>query len=121
MMSLLEPQAPDSLAAWGFFAAAFERKEYMEDYVAEDVAREMLARDPALRERFERKLKDDSAFAADPQALAFVFHEIDQMQKAKFKPVVADWVDYNRPFAIAGLVLVGLFGMAQFGLRFSPW
>lgn len=59
--------------------------------------------------------------AADPQALAFVFHEIDQMQKAKFKPVVADWVDFNRPFAIAGLVLVGLFSLSQFGLRFTPW
>ena len=59
--------------------------------------------------------------AADAQALAFVFHEIDGMQKARFKPVVADWVDFNRPFALAGLVLVGLIGLAQFGLRFTPW
>jgi len=59
--------------------------------------------------------------AGDPQALAVVFHEIDQMQKAKFKPVVADWVDYTRPFALSGLVLIGLLGLAQFGLRFTPW
>lgn len=59
--------------------------------------------------------------AGDPRALGFVFHEIDQMQKARFKPVVADWVDYNRPFALAGLVLLGLFGLSQFGLRFTPW
>ena len=65
-MSLLEPQAPDSLAAWGGFAAAFEQKEYMEDYVAESVARGMLAADPALETEFEAKLRDDPEFAASP-------------------------------------------------------
>ena len=35
VMGLLEPQAPDSLAAWGFFNACFEQKEHMEPYVAE--------------------------------------------------------------------------------------
>jgi len=39
VMSLLEPKAPDSLAAWGELSNAFEQKEYMEAYVAEDVAR----------------------------------------------------------------------------------
>lgn len=75
-MSLLEPLAPDSLLAWGLFNNAFEQKEYMEDYVAEDVAREMLARDPALRERFERKVKEDPKFAADPQARLEFFHRL---------------------------------------------
>jgi hypothetical protein len=76
LMSLLEPLAPDSLLAWGTFNNAFERKEYMEDYVAEDVARDMLARDPALRERFERKLKEDPKFAADPQARLEYFYRL---------------------------------------------
>ena len=35
---MLEPQAPDSLLQWGLFNNAFERKEYMEAYVAGDVA-----------------------------------------------------------------------------------
>lgn len=73
-MSLLEPMAPDSLLAWGHFNNAFERKEYMEDYVAEDVAREMLARDPALRAAFEDKLKTDAKFAADPNARLEFFY-----------------------------------------------
>jgi Zinc carboxypeptidase len=75
-MALLEPLAPDSLLAWGFFNNAFERKEYMEDYVAEAVAREMLANDPALRERFERRLKEDAVFAADPQARLEFFYRL---------------------------------------------
>ena len=68
VMSMLEPLAPDSLLAWGDFNNAFERKEYMEDYVAEGVAREMLAADPALKARFEQRLRNDAAFAASPQA-----------------------------------------------------
>lgn len=76
VMALLEPLAPDSLLAWGHFNNAFERKEYMEDYVAEDVARDMLARDPALSERFERRLKEDPAFAANPQARLDFFYRL---------------------------------------------
>lgn len=73
-MALLEPQAPDSLAAWGWFNAHFERKEYMEDYVAEDVARAMLAENPALKAEFERRLREDEAFAKDPAARLEFFY-----------------------------------------------
>jgi len=66
VMALLEPQAPDALAAWGEFNNFFEQKEYMEAYVAEDVAREMLAKDPALKAAFAQRLKEDPAFAKDP-------------------------------------------------------
>lgn len=73
-MALLEPQAPDSLLAWGEFNNAFEQKEYMEDYVAEAVAREMLAGDCALKAEFERKLRDDPAFAKSPAARLDFFY-----------------------------------------------
>ena len=73
-MSVLEPLAPDSLLAWGEFNNAFERKEYMEGYVAEEVARDML-KDPAVKQSFEQRLKDDPAFAKDPVArLDFFYH-----------------------------------------------
>jgi hypothetical protein len=68
VMALLEPRAPDSLAAWGFFNACFERKEHMEPYVAEQIAREMLEKSPQLREEFSNRLAQDAAFAADPEA-----------------------------------------------------
>lgn len=68
VVAMFEPQAPDSLLSWGSFNTAFERKEYMEDYVAEEVARKMLAEDAGLKARFEQKLKDDAAFANDPGA-----------------------------------------------------
>jgi hypothetical protein len=68
VMALLEPQAGDSLLAWGRFNNAFERKEYMEDYVAEDVARAMLAADPALAAQFKARLAADPAFAGSGDA-----------------------------------------------------
>jgi len=68
VMALFEPQAPDSLLAWGAFNNAFERKEYMEEYVAEDVAREQMAKDPALAAAFRKKVESDPAFAKNPHA-----------------------------------------------------
>ena len=74
LMALLEPQAADSLLAWGNFNHHFEQKEYMEAYVAEAVAREMLAKDPALKAEFERRIKEDAAFEKDPAARLTFFH-----------------------------------------------
>lgn len=68
VMALLEPRAPDSLAAWGFFNACFEQKEHMEPYVAEQIAREMLEKSPQLRAEFTRRLEQDPVFAGSPDA-----------------------------------------------------
>ena len=54
--ALFEPTGPDSFVRWGFFNACFERKEYMEAYVAEAVAERMLASDPSLRAEFTQRL-----------------------------------------------------------------
>ncbi len=71
----LEPQAPDSALAWGFFNAIFEQKEYGESYVLETLAREMLAKDPKLKEEFEQRVASDPAFAASPSARLNFFYE----------------------------------------------
>ena len=71
---LLEPQAPDSFLAWGFFNAIFERKEYAEPYVMETVARDMLAKDPRLRDEFEKRLREDADFDASPDARLEFFY-----------------------------------------------
>ena len=72
-LQLLEPAGPDSLAAWGAFNAWLEQKEYLEAYMAEAFARDLLARDPAVKAEFERRLAEDKAFAADPQARLLFF------------------------------------------------
>ncbi len=70
----LEPEGPDSALAWGFFNAIFEQKEAPEPYVMETLAREMMAKDAALKTEFEAKVQADAAFAASPAArLDFFF------------------------------------------------
>lgn len=72
VVAMFEPQAPDALVNWGWFNNAFEKKEYMEAYVAEEVAREQLAADPVLKSIFEKKLATEPEFAKNPEArLAF--------------------------------------------------
>jgi hypothetical protein len=71
----LEPAGPDSAMAWGFFDSIFEQKEYGEAYVVEKLAREMMAKDPKLKEEFERKIESDPEFAANPYARLDFFYQ----------------------------------------------
>jgi len=66
-VQLLEPEAPDSLFAWGLLSTALERKEYIDSGVLEGLAHERLAADPALAAEWAAAL-EDSAFAGDRQA-----------------------------------------------------
>jgi hypothetical protein len=59
ILHLFEPSLPDSLVQWGMFNAAFERKEYIEPYVLETAARELLAKDPTLRAAYDAFLASD--------------------------------------------------------------
>jgi murein tripeptide amidase MpaA len=71
----LEPEAPDSAVRWGFFDPVFEQREYGEAYVLEKVARENLAKDPALKAEFERRIQADPRFAASPRARLEFFYD----------------------------------------------
>jgi murein tripeptide amidase MpaA len=87
--ALLEPQAPDSFAAWGFFNACFERKEHMEPYVAEVIAHEIHVADLPLRAAFERRLNDDPAFRVDPAARLEFFcrHHASWLERLNGYPI----------------------------------
>jgi hypothetical protein len=76
VVALFEPQGVDSLVAWGFFNSAFESKEYMEPYVEEQVAAEMLAHNPKVAADFKQRLATDSQFAADPDARLEYFYRL---------------------------------------------
>jgi hypothetical protein len=71
----LEPEAPDSAVRWDFFDPVFEQREYGEAYVLEKLARENLARDPALKAEFERRIQADPRFAASPDARLEFFYD----------------------------------------------
>lgn len=57
----------------------------------------------------------------DQKALADVFASIDKMTKAKVEQGTAELVDWFWPFAIVGLSVLGLYGLVQLGLRYTPW
>ncbi len=70
----LEPGCSESFAAWGFFNAVMEQKEYSESYVMEAMAREMLERDPSLREEWEREKKANPDILLESSAVLNWFY-----------------------------------------------
>lgn len=74
-VNLLYPESPDSFWAWGFFNSTLVVAEEPEEYVMEPMARKMLEESPALQAEFDKALKDDPAFAANPQARLSWFYQ----------------------------------------------
>jgi hypothetical protein len=72
---LLDPSSPDSFFRWGFFNEILDRTEYVEGYILDPMAERMMAEDPALRVEFEKRLREDPAFAADPKERRRFFYE----------------------------------------------
>jgi len=93
VLHLLEPSAPDSFLAWGFFNAHLEQKEYLEDYLTEAYARELL-KDPAVKAAFDEKLKDP-AFAKDPDARLGFFAQRHPTADARLDVVPVYRVDVS--------------------------
>ena len=65
---ILEPDAPDSAVRWGDFNSIFEQREFADARVAEQVARDLIAADPALKTEFDAKLAAEPEFAKNSYA-----------------------------------------------------
>ena len=74
---LFEPDAPGSLVYWGFFNVHVQpgNEFWVNQAYMEVKGREMLQNDPAIREEFEKKMKDPG-FASDPDRILGYFYEI---------------------------------------------
>ncbi|NMH26984.1 M14 family metallopeptidase [Flavobacterium silvaticum] len=68
LLETLEPEAGDSFFNWNFFDAVLQQKEWYSDYVFEDLAAEILRKNPALQSELDQKRKSDAAFAKNPEA-----------------------------------------------------
>jgi hypothetical protein len=81
LVETLEPTAPDGFFAWNFFDAILQQKEYYSPYVFEDIAAELLKKDPTLKAQLEEKKKADPEFAKDGAAqLDFVYRHSPYME-----------------------------------------
>ncbi|MGE0090074.1 MAG: M14 family metallopeptidase [Bacteroidales bacterium] len=72
---LLEPVGPDSYLRWGFFNSIFERKEYVETYVMEKMAREMIEKNPKLKTEFDKAVAENPQFYNNQYSKLFWFFE----------------------------------------------
>lgn len=63
LMETLEPEAVDSYFNWNFFDPILQQKEYFSAYVFEDLAKEILDKNPKLKAEFEAKKQQEKAFA----------------------------------------------------------
>ena len=97
LVETLEPQATDSFFAWGFFDSILQQKEHFSAYVFEDVAADLLRRDPALRQRLEALKQQDAAFAADGAAqLEWVYQHSPHREAGYLRYPVARWLGTGR-------------------------
>ncbi|WP_034922656.1 M14 family metallopeptidase [Gillisia sp. CAL575] len=83
LLETLEPTTPDSFFNWNFFDTVLQRKEGFSAYVFEDLAKELLDKNPGLNEEFQKKKKSDLEFSKDPSAqLNWLYTESGLIEKA---------------------------------------
>jgi hypothetical protein len=89
---LLEPSSPDSLFQWGFFNSILSATEYVEGYIMEPMAEQMMANDPKLAEEFRKKVESDAAFRGDPTARLWWFYQRTPYydERARLYPVARE-------------------------------
>jgi hypothetical protein len=68
LLETLEPEAPDSFFNWNFFDAVLQQKEGYSAYVFEDLAVDILKKNPTLMEKLDKKKAEDKSFAENGSA-----------------------------------------------------
>jgi hypothetical protein len=74
-LNLLEPDAPDSAVKWGMLDTIFEEKEYAAPYALEPLAQSLELQRDELRMAYQKRLREDAAFAGDPKARLLWWYE----------------------------------------------
>ncbi len=95
ILHLFEPALPDSLVAWGMFNAVFERKEYIEPYLVEAAAREMLV-EPAVRAAWEAALAASSTMSTEERLDWFARRHPAWDERVNLVPVYRTALDLRR-------------------------
>ncbi len=88
IIETLEPNAPDSWFAWGFFDAILQQKEWFSGYVFEPEAEKMLVENDSLRVEFENKKATDKEFAGSSfSQLYFLYQRSKYFEDFKRYPI----------------------------------
>ncbi len=90
IVETLEPQCVDSYFAWNFFDSILGSKEGYSPYVFEDVAAELLKKNPELRKQLDDAKAKDATMAASASAqLNFVYRNSPYFEKTYLRYPVA--------------------------------
>jgi hypothetical protein len=82
LVETLEPEGGDSFFAWNFFDGILQQKEWFSSFSFEPTAKKLLEENSWLRESFEKKKKEDAAFAKDHFAqLYFIYKNSPHYEK----------------------------------------
>jgi hypothetical protein len=82
IVETLEPQGVDSFFAWNFFDSVLGEKEGYSDYVFEDIAADLLKKDPDLRKKLDDAKTADPHMASSANAqLNFVYRNSPYFEK----------------------------------------
>lgn len=82
IVETLEPQGVDSFFAWDFFDSVLGEKEYFSDYVFEDVAADLLKKDPELKKKLDdEKVKDTRLAGSAAAQLNFIYRNSPYFEK----------------------------------------
>lgn len=73
IMAALEPLSKDSYFQWGFFNSVLEQKEYFSAYVFEDIAAEMLKKDPKLKTEMLEYFSKNSDLDTPQNRLEYIY------------------------------------------------
>jgi len=88
IVETLEPNAPDSWFAWGFFDAILQQKEWFSGYVFEPLAEQILKENDSLRAEFENKKATEKEFAASSfSQLYFIYKNSKYFEDFRRYPV----------------------------------
>lgn len=83
LLETLEPQGNDSYFAWNFFDSILQQKEYFSAYVFEDLAKQLLEKNPEMKAEFEKKKSEDPKFSDSGEAqLDWVYRHSDYYEKS---------------------------------------
>ncbi len=86
LIEMLEPTGDDSFFAWNFFDAILQQKEGYSDYRWEDIAAEVLKKEPELQTALNKKKQEDPAFSSNSGAiLRYIYIHSPYYEKAHLR------------------------------------
>jgi hypothetical protein len=82
IVETLEPRGVDSFFAWNFFDSILGEKEYFSDYVFEDIAADLLRKDPELKKKLDDEKEKNPVLSTNAGAqLNYIYRNSPYFEK----------------------------------------